>query len=446
MFDRNSHGTERYWRAQAERLSRRLNFHHWLARVVPHLFVLLAAVGVLNLAGREAGWPARWIVTVFLIGLASVLAWSWTQARSHFCDWHQGMRRLETVLNLHNRLSAAQEGVGQWPAPAAEVDGGYTPNWKQILIPVLAGVAFLAASRLVPVGHSGSAASAQPISEPPEMAQVQSWIDALKAQQLIQPDKLQEMQAALDKLRERSAQDWYTQGNLEAASSLKEVMEQSMNSLSHDLDGADQAVQSLQQQGPAAAGADALRPVQDQLRAAGQNLAAGSLPLNHELVSQLKDAASDKPLTARQLAELHERLRKGALAAGTAAKAGGSFSKEMQDAMAAAAAMGAGGLSHRQVAATGGLGGGTATAPLELQQRDKTTPDGKLTAVRNDDMSRASLGQTVKISASAHQVDPAAYTGLEQAGAAQSGGNGGEAVWRSTYDPQEADTLDRFFK
>jgi hypothetical protein len=81
-----------------------------------------------------------------------------------------------------------------------------------------------------------------------------------------------------------------------------------------------------------------------------------------------------------------------------------------------------------------------------LQEREKNTPEGALTPVSNDDMSHAALGETIKISAGEHTVDPTAYRGTQNAGAAQVEGNGGEAVWRSTYDPQEADTLARFFK
>ncbi len=69
-----------------------------------------------------------------------------------------------------------------------------------------------------------------------------------------------------------------------------------------------------------------------------------------------------------------------------------------------------------------------------------------MAAVNNDDLSHVSLGDTVKVTAGAQSVDPSSYQGLQQAGAAQVQGAGGEAVWRSTYDPQEADTLSRFFK
>ena len=135
-----------------------------------------------------------------------------------------------------------------WPAPQQEsMDDGYRTNWRKILTPVLAGGLFLLLAHLIPVSRLMMGGAHDAISPPPDFAQVQSWINALKAEDLIEPAKLQEMQAALDKLKERPAQDWYTQDNLEAASSLKELTEQSMNSLAQDLDQADEAVQAMKE-------------------------------------------------------------------------------------------------------------------------------------------------------------------------------------------------------
>jgi hypothetical protein len=190
-----------------------------------------------------------------------------------------------------------------------------------------------------------------------------------------------------------------------------------------------------------------LQPMQDQLRVAEENLASGNLPLKRELVEQLKngESAMDKPLSASQLAALHERLKKGELAAQTAPKSKSVLSEEMQQAMVAAG-LGHGTGRRELVPGSGGLGGGKESAPLELEDREKSTPEGNLTQVSSDDMSRVALGETIKVSASKPMVDPGAYSGTQNAGTAQIQGSGGEAVWRSTYDPEEADTLTRFFQ
>ena len=440
----DSPAAEQFWRRRARLLAAKLNFHHGLARLIPVLFGVAVAGALFDLLRRELGLAAMW--TGLLLGAGGVMAagWAWFRARGHFCSGREALVRLETVLGLHNRLSVASEGVLPWPAPVADSDDGYQANWKPIVVPLLAGAIFLWAAHLVPVSKSHYHAGAAPISAPPEFAQVQSWINALKAEDLIEPEKLQEMQAALDKLRDRPAQDWYTQGNLEAANSLKELAEQSMNSLAQDLDHADQAVEAMQDKEATSSEASSLQPMQDQLRAAGENLASGNLPLKRELVNQMTGADSDKALTQEQLAKLHNQLQKGKAAARTAPKSGGGMSDEMEMAMAMAGE----GHGHRRGTrpGPGGRGGGEQTAPLELQDREKTTPEGARTPVASDDMSHVSLGDTVKVSAGAHKVDPNAYRGVEPTGAAQIGGTGGESVWRSTYDPQEADVLSRFFK
>jgi len=441
----------RFWFRQASGLALKLNFHHWLARLIPKLFVVLVAGAIFELFRRETSGPVRWIGAFFLLGPALVGAWAWLQARRHFCTRSQALVRLETVLGLHNRLSAAEAGMIPWPRSVEEIHDGYTRNWKLLLAPLLAGILLLEAAHLVPVGKIKAWAVADPVMEPPEMTQVQNWIDALKAEDLVQPEKLQNMQSTLDKLRDRPPQDWYTQDNLEAANSLRELTAQSMNTLSQDLDQADQTVQAMRdkmEQNPGPGQTAALQPMQDQLRRAGENLASGNLPLKRELVDQLRGAekAADKTLTADQLKALHDRLAKGKMAAKTAPKSNGGLSEEMKQAMAQSGQGEGNGRQRGKRGMPGGTGGGKETAPLELESREKITTAGSLSQVNNDDMSRAVLGETLKVSAGEHTVDSAAYHGNEGVGAAQVQGSGGQAVWRSTYDPLEADTLSRFFK
>jgi hypothetical protein len=447
MPDQDHLAARLFWHRRAKFLAWKLNLHHWLARLIPNLLVVLVLETIFELLRREAGSPGRWSEALLLCGFTLASGVAWLQARDHFCSANQALVRLETVLRLHNRLSAAEAGVVPWPAPPAKIHDGYAANWPMLALPLLAGSLLLTAAHFVPVSSLKLGASAEPLSEPPDLTQVQSWINALKAEDLIEPEKLQEMQSALDKLREQPSQDWYKQSDLEAANSLKELMEQSMNTLSHDLDEADRAVEAMRQKAESGNGADGLQPLQDELRKAGENLASGTLPLNKEMTGELSGAemAQDKTLSAAQLQALHARLKRGELAAQTAPKSGGGLSDEMQQAMTAAA-MGQGAGHRMTMPGSGGLGGGTETAPLDLQSRDKTTGQGAMHPVSNEDLSRASLGETLKVTASEHNVNPADYHGPQTAGQAQVNGLSGEAVWRSTYDPQEADTLERFFK
>ena len=446
MFQQDVSADALAWRNRAARLASKLNFHHWFSRLVPKFFFLMTIAALAELFRREMNGPSHGMVAFLLGGTALVCGWAWLEARRHFCTRSQALVRLETVLGLHNRLSCAEEGIAPWPRTSGgPVDDGYNPNWKQILVPLLAGIVFLYAAHLVPVRAFHATGTAGTISEPPDHAQVQNWINALKAADVIEPDKLQDMQAGLDKLRQKSPQDWYTQSSLEAADSLKEMMEQSMNSLEQGLDQADQTVQSMRDQQQSSPGGS-LREMQEKLSEAGENMASGNLPLKRELVDAMKGGSStDKSLSASQMAALQKRLEQGKLAAQTAAKMNGGFSDEMDQVMSDAMSRGVAQRRHGRMA-PGGAGGGTETAPLFLQARDRDTPKGAMTGVNNDDMSRASLGETIKITASTPVVDPNAAPGTGPAGAAHVSGNGGEAVWRSTYDPQEADVLSRFFQ
>jgi len=447
MVHPDSFSAAQFWRRRAAILANKVNFHHWLSRAIPLLVGLFVLAALLEIFVRETGQSSRWIGIFLLMGSFGITGWAWLQSRKHFCTERNALVRIETVLNLHNQLSSAEDGVLPWPAPREKFDDGYSANWRQILTPFLGGLLFLWVAQLVPVSRVKAGTANDVISPPPEFAQMQTWINTLKAEDLVEADKLQEMQSALDKLKNRPQQDWYTQSDLEAASSLKELAEQSMNSLAQDLDQADQAVQAMKERAESSSAPGNLEAMQDQLRKAGENLASGNLPLKKELVDQLRgaEAATDKQLSAKQLQELHERLEKGKMAAQTARKGNGNLSQEMQEAMAKAE-MRHGQGRRKLMMAPGGTGGGKESAPLELQGREAMTSAGALTPVSNSDMSHASIGETVKVSASTHTVDPAAYRGSQNAGTAPVGGNGGEAVWRSTYDPQEADTLTQFFK
>jgi hypothetical protein len=449
MFQPDATANEQFWRRRATMLAARLNLHHTLSRLVPKLFFLLILTALCELLRRQMGSHVQWSAGVLAIGLAVVMGWAWLEARRKFCSRAQALVRLETIHRLHNRLSAAADGVVAWPAPLANVNDGYEPNWRHILVPAMAGLLFLMAAHLVPVRKFAAWPGSGTISEPPDFAQVQNWINALKVDDLIEPEKLQDMQSALGKLRQRSPQDWYSQSNLEAADSLKELAEQSMNSLADDLNKADAAADAMRKNEEANGDSQALKDLANKLGQSADSLSTANLPLNHKLTDAMKQAGanafSDKALSASQLKKLQAQLKQAKATCAACTGNGNPYGKDMQNAIGEAMKHG---LAARMEGepGSGGPGGGGPPAPLVLQERNKESPDGKLTGLSNDDMSHISLGETIKITTGTPTADPASYRGLQAAGAATVTGTGGEAVWRSTYDPQEADTLTRFFK
>src|ERR1700743_1211422 len=96
------------WRRRAAALAAKLNFHHWLARVVPKFFVVMTLAALGELLRRQMNGQSLYIVALILLGTALVVAWAWMEARRHFCTHIQALVRLETILGLHNRLSCAE--------------------------------------------------------------------------------------------------------------------------------------------------------------------------------------------------------------------------------------------------------------------------------------------------------------------------------------------------
>jgi hypothetical protein len=67
-------------------------------------------------------------------------------------------------------------------------------------------------------------------------------------------------------------------------------------------------------------------------------------------------------------------------------------------------------------------------------------------AVRNDDFSRAALGDHIGTRQGEHEIDPAAMQGLTNAGGVAGAAQGGEAVWVDRLTPAEREALKEFFK
>ncbi|MDR2673381.1 MAG: hypothetical protein LBC18_00540, partial [Opitutaceae bacterium] len=96
-------------------------------------------------------------------------------------------------------------------------------------------------------------------------------------------------------------------------------------------------------------------------------------------------------------------------------------------------------------------GGGVPTrgrgdAPLTFSDRESDVGPGRVQTVRNDDYSRAALGDRIGTGRGEHEIDPAAMQGLTDAGGVSGAAQGGEAVWVDRLTPAEREALKEFFK
>jgi len=156
----------------------------------------------------------------------------------------------------------------------------------------------------------------------------------------------------------------------------------------------------------------------------------GNLPLNKELLKNLKDLKSDSlsKLSPEDMKKLEERLREG--------------TKTCESCLSPSIKKGN---EPHQRRSGGGKDGGEA-APLWLTE-DTTDLHTKTTeAVRNTDLSHALPGEVLEVSATAPEVKPKASDGVIDGGSSQSKGQGGEAVWRDSVTPRERELLQRYFK
>ncbi len=431
-----------FWRRRARWTALRHNFGRVLGRFLPVVLAMSALFACALLVGRQHGNVGRawWIVygAALLVGAGWAL---WHAGRCGFFTVADARVRLESHLGLHNRLSAAAAGVGAFPPPQRTPDG-YTFRWQVILPPLAGAFALVFAAAYVPVTRPP--ADFVPEALPDAVAQTAGWLDTLQKTDLVQPPALETFRERLEQLREQPARDWFTQSSLEAGDNLRGQTEQSLQALQRDLRTAAGSLEMMERATEQTSPADA-KAMSDRLQEALKGLELGNLPLNKELLSQLKgiDPSTLKHLSPEQLEALKERLKNGVKLTQAMLKPGKPGDKPGKDLLLAASNCS----SPSQPGQPGGPGGGESSAPITL--RDKPT-DLHSTATEPDanasNLDHALPGDIVGVGKGEHTVDPNAYAGPTAAGAATSDGNGGEAVWRDDLTPQERDVLRNFFK
>jgi hypothetical protein len=177
-----------------------------------------------------------------------------------------------------------------------------------------------------------------------------------------------------------------------------------------------------------------LKAVQGGLDKALQGLEMGRMPLNSDLLKQLKnvDLSKVKMLSASQLKMMQDRLKKGM---GVCQACMGGLDGE--GSLMAFMQMGRQG--------PGAPTRGPGTVPLDLNPRATELNTKSTAGLNGADLERALPGDVIGQAGGEHKVDTGAYTGPAAAGAASTG-QGGDAVWRDSLTPEERGMLKRFFQ
>jgi hypothetical protein len=198
------------------------------------------------------------------------------------------------------------------------------------------------------------------------------------------------------------------------------------------LEKAEETVAAAQKSGEKSAPGQ-LKELNDVFQKSLQGLEMGNLPLNKEMVSDLKkfDATKLKQVTAAQLAEMRSKMQAGKRVAEQCVRPGANLKNSLVG----------------ENPGDGGPGGGGSPAPLALKKEATNLRTKETDSVSNEDSSQALPGEVVGVERGAHDIntDPVAPQ-MVAGGSIMSAGEGGEAVRHESFTPEEREVLQRFFK
>ncbi len=427
----------RFWLARARREAARFNIGWWLQLFLPWLFVIGLAASALVLALRTAGRPVLLVLPLVILALLIGAIVAFVRSRRRFLSISDALTRLDVDLRFHNRLTVAREGVTSWPARRDDAQLALRWQWSKLFWPPLAALALALIAAYVPIPASVDQ-PVKPSSQPPSWTAMEQKLDALAQTELVEEKAREEFREAVQALRDRPQEEWYSHESLEASDHLNAQLTENLAALEKNLTaslGALEASRQLEQ-----GQFQALEQGLDQsLAAAAQAMQQGQMPLDPKLLSQLKEmkGAKVRQLSAEEWKELQQRMKEGVATVSADGKDGKGAAE------AALAALGAGGKGDKP--GSGGITRGPGEAPLTLADKESHAGSTKTEGMSNDDLSRAVMGDPAGLSQGRHEVDKTGAAPTS-GGAMSSTGQGAQATWQQTATPAEQAALQRFFK
>lgn len=430
-----------FWRRRAAIEAAKFNAGWWLQKFLPWVVGLGIVSSIWILALRSADRELTWALPVVaLAGFAGMALALWL-ARRKFLTREEALTRLDADLRLHNRLTCASAGVGEWPSRREGARLALRWKWGSLLWPPLAAAALVAAALVIPLPDAHAKTTSAKV-EPPVWTATQEKIEALRKDEVVQREAVDELQASLDALRRQPSDQWFRHESLEAGDNLQNQMNQSLAELQKNLEtalGALEASREIEQSQLQALS----QPLDKALSEALQGMEIGKLPLSEEMLKNLKklDASKIRKLTAAEWKQLSERLK-----AGIGTCSGGLCEGEKAGGKLMALILGQQGNGQDgNLPGNGGITRGPGTAPLTLTDRETQLGTTKTEAVSNDDLSRAAMGDLMGLGTGEHKVDKNTWAGPQAGGSMSAAGTGGDAVWQQAATPAEQGVLKVFF-
>ncbi len=421
-----------FWEKSATRLASRINFAAWLEAFAPLAFGLCTAAAIAIYALRRSGGPEH-VAWLALLGATSGAAGAaWWRSRSRWYAAADARVLLESSLGLDAGLSAATAGITAWPAPRT----GLPPvvRWRSLAAPGwLSGALLMLAAGLWAPVTGVAAVRPRPVEPPPALAETAALLQEIAKLNVADPAALNQMETQVRELSDRPAEEQYTHSALEAADTLRDQALAAVQDLARHYETAAAALETGASDPQSAA-------AQGQLQTALEGLRSGRLPGESGLTASLDRALQSKfQLSPDQLKQLQQRMaQNGAKSRGI----GGAKGRNANVAQPGEQKMGEG-----EGPGAGGVSRGPGEAPLAFY--DKLAPElqGKQEASKNDDLSRASLGDYGGSEhGGEHRVDRDKLVGPGSAGAIAAPAKGGDAAWVDRLSPADRAVVREIFK
>lgn len=433
-----------FWLRQAAYVQHKVNVAWWLQSFLPVFCALSFVIACLVVVQRHTLDQNRYVWTAYgvttVICALTCLLW----VKKRFFTRAEVLVQLDTVMQLHNRLSSAFAGVGAWP-PAAAVHDGLRWRWEPIICPVLLSAAVLAIAFWIPVRGTPTIIP-RPTHKPLAWAEMTATLERLQQSDLIQEKTIERLRAQLLQLQNQAPQRWYMQSTLEATDALRQQMAHALDQLTQDLRQMAGVVSELVTR-PPHAGTAALQDLREQFGRALDGLAFGQMPLHDQHLKPLRriDPDSLKGLSRDQLAQLKAQLRNGLATLREIPRRGApGDAVEARDGHFGAAvpppSPGANGPGQ------GGINRGPGTAPLALSPRPGFGGLQRLEVLRGADTPDPDAPHHTTYHTKQPDVDRSQMHTITPGGTARVQGGGSAAVWKQTFTPTEREVLQRVFK
>ena len=422
-----------FWLQRARREAWRFNFGWWLQMFLPWVIGLglLGSISLLVLRStqQDPAWAGAAALVAAFVG-ASV---AFLAARKKFLTPTEALARLDADLLLRNRLTAANQGVGEWPAPKTEATLALKWNWKSLCWPPLTALALTMAALLIPLPDIQAKVPGAKVG-PPAWSTTQEKLNELRRDEVAQEEAVQEFQTALDALKKQPSDQWFRHESLEASDHLQAQLDQSLGAMQQNLEtalGALEAARSLEGSQLQVMS----QPLNEAMQKALQGLEMSKLPLDEKMLAQLKnlDVSKMRQLSAQECKNLSDKLKQGISTCSS------GFCKGDK----------AGNTLLALLACPGGQGGvsrGPGTAPMTLKEHETQLGTTNTETVTNEDLSHAAVGDLMGLGSGKHEENKEAWSNSQTGGTISSTASGGEAVWEQTATPREQETLRRFFQ